>query len=66
MRSSVIRELAREREIVISKASRSWGEHRESRPSLLRKSARTDVWLQNFPPEIADAIKADCNAPCDQ
>ena len=59
-RISVIRELIRERDIQVAQISRDANKASHELARLGRVQGRTAVWLRNYPPEIAEAICADC------
>jgi ribonuclease HI len=61
MRIKVIRERIRETEVVLCKVSRDANGASHGLAQLGRVNGRTDVWQHCYPPEIAEAIKADCN-----
>jgi hypothetical protein len=61
MRIKIIRERIRETEVVLCKVSRDANGASHGLAQLGRVNGRTDVWQHCYPPEIAEAIKADCN-----
>ncbi|KAM0898194.1 hypothetical protein ACQ4PT_022084 [Festuca glaucescens] len=63
MRVSTIKGSIMEREIAITKVSREVNCASHTLATLGKMQDRTEVWLQNYPPEIADAVMADCNIP---
>jgi ribonuclease HI len=63
MRVSSIREKLKERVIGLCKVSREANGASHSLASLGRVHERTSVWLQNYPPDVALAIQADCIPP---
>jgi ribonuclease HI len=60
MRISIIRERIKEREIGINKINRDANQASHGLAALGRIHERTAVWLRDSPPEIAEAIMADC------
>ncbi|KAM0833878.1 hypothetical protein ACQ4PT_063983 [Festuca glaucescens] len=63
MRVSKIRESIKEREIVVTKVSREANHVSHCLAALGKVQERTEVWFQNYPPHIAEAILANCNTP---
>jgi hypothetical protein len=56
-------ERIREREIEIVKVNREAISVSHGLAFLGKVQAVTNVWLQDYPPEIARAIKVDCTVP---
>jgi hypothetical protein len=61
-RITIIRELLRERDIVLVKINRSCNSVGHELAKIGRTQARTELWLSSFPPEAAEAIANDCNS----
>ena len=59
-RISVIRELIRERDIQVAQISRDANKASHELATLGRVQGRTTVCLRNYPPEIVEAICANC------
>jgi hypothetical protein len=60
---SRIREFLREREISVTKVGRDANGASHRLAALGRIQERTEVWFQDFPPDIAAALLADCTGP---
>jgi hypothetical protein len=63
MRIKLIRDRIREREVGLQKVSGDANGESHGLALLGRVHERSGVWLLNYPPEIADAVKADCIPP---
>jgi hypothetical protein len=59
----VLSERIKEREIEIKKINREANHASHGLASIGKGQSKSEIWFQNFRPEIADAIKADCNIP---
>jgi hypothetical protein len=57
-----IRELLKEKEITIAKIGRKLNCVSHELPRIGRVSAKTAVWLGNFPPEVCSLANDDCNS----
>ncbi|KAM0908155.1 hypothetical protein ACQ4PT_015643 [Festuca glaucescens] len=62
-RVSRIREFLREREISVTKVGRDANGVSHRLAALGRTQGRTEFWLQDFPPDVAAALLADCTGP---
>jgi ribonuclease HI len=62
-RVSVIRDLIRERDVVIKKVSREANTASHELAKVGRVQGRTELWLSNVPQTVAVAIANDCNPP---
>ncbi|KAK1699604.1 hypothetical protein QYE76_016301 [Lolium multiflorum] len=61
-RVQVIREMMRERDVVVVKISREANRASHELAKLGRVQDRTATWLRSFPLEIATVIHSDCNS----
>jgi hypothetical protein len=62
-RVAAIRELLRERDSYVAKVSRELNCVSHGLAKLGRVHGRTELWLSNYPQEVADAVHHDCNSP---
>ena len=61
-RIQMIREMMRERDVVVVKISREANRASRELAKLGRVQDRTATWLRSFPLEIATVIYSDCNS----